>query len=35
MTEQTKKKITRWFWILLLAPVALEVLLLGIVWVFA
>ena len=35
MTEQTKKKITRWFWILLLAPVALILLLLGIVWIFA
>ena len=35
MTEQTKKKITRWFWILLLAPVALVLLLLGIVWIFA
>ena len=35
MTEQKKKKITRWFWILLLAPVALILLLLGIVWIFA
>ena len=35
MTEQTKKKIIRWFWILLLAPVALVLLLLVVVWGFA
>jgi Membrane carboxypeptidase/penicillin-binding protein len=35
MTENTKKKIVRWFWILLLAPIALIILLLGIVWAFA
>ena len=35
MTENTKKKIVRWFWILLLAPIALILLLLVIVWAFA
>ncbi|MBR3387419.1 MAG: transglycosylase domain-containing protein [Bacteroidales bacterium] len=35
MTENTKKKIIRWFWILLLAPIALILLLLVIVWAFA
>ena len=35
MTENTKKKIVRWFWILLLAPIALMLLLLVIVWAFA
>ena len=35
MTENTKKKIVRWFWILLLAPIALIIILLGIVWAFA
>ena len=35
MTENTKKKIVRWFWILLLAPIALVIILLGIVWAFA
>ena len=32
MTENTRKKIVRWFWILLLAPIALVLVLLGIVW---
>ena len=35
MSENTRKKIIRWFWILLLAPIALVILLLGIVWAFA
>ena len=35
MTENTRKKIVRWFWILILAPIALIVVLLGIVWAFA
>ena len=35
MTDSTKKKITRWFWILLIAPVLLVVLLLCLVWAFA
>ena len=35
MTENTRKKIVRCFWILLLAPIALVALLLGIVWIFA
>ena len=35
MTENTRKKIARWFWILMLAPIALILVLLGIVWAFA
>ena len=35
MTENTRKKIIRWFWILILAPIALILVLLGIVWAFA
>ena len=35
MKESTKKKIVKWFWILLAAPVALMLLLLVIVWLFA
>jgi penicillin-binding protein 1A len=35
MTENTRKKIVRWFWILILAPIALILVLLGIVWAFA
>ena len=35
MTDNTRKKIIRWFWILLLAPIALVFVLLGIVWAFA
>ena len=35
MTDNTRKKIVRWFWILILAPIALVVVLLGIVWAFA
>ena len=35
MTDNTRKKIVRWFWILILAPIALVFVLLGIVWAFA
>ena len=35
MTENTRKKIVRWFWILLLAPIALVLVLLLVVWAFA
>ena len=35
MKEETKKKITKWFWILLTAPFAALLLLLLIVWLFA
>ena len=35
MTENTRKKIVRWFWILLLTPIALVLILLGVVWAFA
>ena len=35
MTENTKKTITKWFWILLVAPVLLVGLLLCLVWAFA
>ena len=35
MTDNTRKKIVRWFWILILAPIALVLVLLGIVWAFA
>ena len=35
MTDNTRKKIVRWFWILLLTPIALVFILLGIVWAFA
>ena len=35
MTDNTRKKIIRWFWILLLAPIALVFILLGVVWAFA
>ena len=35
MTENTRKKIVRWFWTLLLVPIALVLVLLGIVWAFA
>ena len=35
MTDNTRKKIIRWFWILLLAPIALVFILLGIVWAVA
>ena len=34
MTENTRKKIVRWFWILLLTPIALVMILLGVVWAF-
>ena len=35
MTEETQKKITKWFWIILTAPFALVFLLLVLVWIFA
>ena len=35
MTDTTRKKITRWFWILLIAPIVAVLLLLCIVWAFA
>ena len=35
MTDNTRKKIVRWFWILFLSPIALVLVLLGIVWAFA
>ena len=35
MTDDKKKKITRWFWILLCAPFAVLVLVLLLVWMFA
>ena len=35
MTENTRKKIVRWFWILLITPIALVVALLLFVWAFA
>ena len=35
MTEDTQKKIVKWFWILLTVPVATVVLLLAAVWAFA
>ena len=35
MTDHTRKKIVRWFWILILAPIALVLVLLGVVWAFA
>ena len=35
MKETTRKKITKWFWILITAPVALILALLILVWIFA
>jgi len=35
MTEETKKKVIKWFWIILTAPFALILLMLLLVWVFA
>ena len=35
MTEGTKKKIVRWFWILLLTPIVLFAVMLGVVWGFS
>jgi penicillin-binding protein 1A len=35
MTDTTKKKIVKWFWIVLLAPIAALLLLLCLVWAFA
>ena len=35
MTDKTKKKIIKWFWIVVLAPIAAFILLLLTVWAFA
>ena len=35
MTDATKKKITRWFWILFITPIVLVMGLIGLVWAFA
>ena len=35
MKDSVKKKITKWFWILLVTPILLIVLLLLLVWAFA
>jgi penicillin-binding protein 1A len=35
MTEATKKKITKWFWICLTAPILMVIGLLALVWAFA
>ena len=35
MTENTKKKIVRWFWGLFLAPICLLALMILLVWAFA
>ena len=35
MTDAARKKITRWFWILVIAPIVAVAVLLGIVWAFA
>ena len=35
MTDQTKKKIIRWFWILFTTPILMVVALIGAVWAFA
>ena len=35
MTDNTRKKIVRWFWILLIVPIVMVLVLLGIVWAFA
>ena len=35
MTEATRKKIIRWFWILFTVPVVLVMVLIGLVWAFA
>lgn len=35
MTEETKKKVIKWYWIILTAPFALVFLLLLLVWIFA
>ena len=35
MTENTRKKIVKWFWILVIAPVVLLAVLIAIVWAFA
>ena len=35
MTEKTKKRIKKWFWILVITPILLIIVLLGLVWAFA
>ena len=35
MTDKTRKRITRWFWVLFSVPVAMVMLLIGLVWAFA
>ena len=35
MTEETRKKIVKWFWILLTVPIAMLIALLIAVWAFA
>ena len=35
MTDTARKKITRWFWILLVTPIVALLVLLGVVWAFA
>ena len=35
MTDKTRKRIIRWFWILFSVPVAMVMLLIGLVWAFA
>ena len=35
MTEATKKKIVKWFWILFTVPVLMVAGLIGLVWAFA
>ena len=35
MTESTRKKITKWFWILITFPVLLLVFMILLVWMFA
>ena len=35
MTDATKKKITKWFWILFITPIVLVAGLIGLVWAFA
>ena len=35
MTDNTKKKIVKWFWILFLTPIALFLIMILLVWAFA
>ena len=35
MTDVTRKKIVKWFWLLFSAPVLLMITLIGLVWAFA